>query len=192
MKLGGFNLDGAFGGYQIVNVPANKLPQDAASAISSVNGELLGATYQPIWYVGSQVVNGMNHLFIAEEIRATKKATKMIVGLVINVPPGGGEGAKIVNIIEEADLPAEVQDAFDATVRALVGMNYRPIAYIGKQQVSKSMNHAIICEAKLVYATETEPKPVIVKINIAGPGQYTLVGVEGIDSMNAVGYAFTW
>ena len=126
MKLGGITLDGVFGGYEIVNQPATSLPQDVASALGCVNSGILGATYQPIWYVGKQVVNGMNHFFIAEEIRMTKKQSKAIVGLVVNIPPGDirGENAKVVSIIEETELPAEVQDAFEATVHQLVGVNY--------------------------------------------------------------------
>ena len=112
-KLGGIKLGGAFGGYDIVNKPCDKLPQDVASAVASVNGGLLGATFSPIWYIGKQTVNGVNHFFIAEEIRVTKTQDAHIVGLVINIPPGEGaakgEGAKVVRIIEEAELPEEAQ-----------------------------------------------------------------------------------
>ena len=51
-NFGGIELGGTFGGYEILNIPANKLPQDVASAMSAVNSNpLLGATYNPIWYV---------------------------------------------------------------------------------------------------------------------------------------------
>lgn len=191
MKLGGITLDGLFGGYEIINTPCNKLPQDVASALGCVNSGILGATYQPIWYIGKQLVNGMNHFFIAEEIRTTKKATKMIVGLVINIPAGGitGENAKVVDIIEETELPTEVQDAFEATVHQLVGVNYKPIMYVGKQIVHGE-NHYIICSAQGVYP-DAQPRPVMVALNIA-EGKYSIVSIEGIDSMNALGYAFTW
>ena len=90
-KFGGIELGETFGGYEIVNQPADKLPQDVASAVGAVNSTpLLGATYNPLWYVGKQTVNGVNHLFIAEDIRSTKNKDKSIVGLVINVPPGEG------------------------------------------------------------------------------------------------------
>lgn len=97
-KFGGIELGGTLGGFEIINQPANKLPQDLASAIGIVNSEpLLGATYNPIWLWGKQLVNGVNYLFIAEDIRSTKNKDKSIVGLIINIPPGEGtvNGAKV-------------------------------------------------------------------------------------------------
>ena len=192
MRLGGIELAGVFGGYEIVNQPANSLPQDVASAIGTINSGLLGATYQPIWYVGKQVVNGINHFFIAEEIRTTKKQSKEIVGLVINIPPGDftGENAKVVEIIEEAELPDEVQDAFEATVHQLTGVNYKPMMYIGKQVVH-GINYFILCAAKVVHP-DAVARPVVITINVVDGNKYSIVSIEGIDAMNALGYAFTW
>ena len=59
MQFGGIELGGALGGYEIINKPASTLPQDLASAISVVNAGKLGATYDPLWLVGKQLVNGM-------------------------------------------------------------------------------------------------------------------------------------
>ena len=191
MKLGGIELEGVFGGYEIINQPATSLPQDVATALGVVNAGILGATYQPIWYVGKQVVNGMNHFFIAEQIRITKKTNKMIVGLVINIPAGDitGEKATVVRVIEEEELPAEVQDAFDVTVGQLIGVNYKPLMYLGKQVV-KGVNYYVLASATPVYP-DANSRPVIISIN-AFEGKYTLNSIEGIDSMNALGYAFTW
>ena len=191
MKLGGIELQGAFGGYEIINQPATSLPQDVATALGVVNSGLLGATYQPIWYVGKQVVNGINHFFIAEEVRVTKNSNKLIVGLVINIPAGDftGEKAKVVRVIEEEELPAEVQDAFDAAVGQLVGVNYKPLMYMGKQVV-KGVNYYVLASATPIYPNATG-RPVIISIN-EFESKYTLNSIEGVDSMNALGYAFTW
>ena len=70
--FGGIELGENFGGYEIANLPVNKLPQDVATAMGAANSNpLLGATYSPIWYVGKQTVNGVNYFFIAEDIRTT-------------------------------------------------------------------------------------------------------------------------
>ena len=54
-KFGGIELGEAFGGYEIVNQPADKLPQEVASAVGVANSNpLLGATYNPLWYVENQ------------------------------------------------------------------------------------------------------------------------------------------
>ena len=45
-----------------INVNVNGMPQKVASAVSKLNTTLMGAEYDPIAYLGSQVVNGTNHL----------------------------------------------------------------------------------------------------------------------------------
>lgn len=105
MNFGSITLCDTLGGYEIVNIPANSLPQDVASAVYEANANIVGDTFDPIWYIGRQVVNGVNHLFIAKEICATRDQKTEIVGLAINVPPGEncskGEGATIAQIIEQ-------------------------------------------------------------------------------------------
>ena len=195
-KFGGIELGGVLGGYEIVNIPANKLPQEVASAMGAANGDLLGATFSPIWYVGKQLVNGTNYLFIAEEIRTTKNQDKHIVGLVINVPPGEhsaqGESAKVVRIIESEELAPEVQAAFSTVEKGLVGVSYKPVMYIGSQVV-RGVNHFIVCEAKTIYPG-AQPYAVVLCVNIF-EGKTSLVGIAPISSNEKetlCGYAFTW
>ena len=198
-KYGGIELGETFGGYEIANLPVNKLPQEVASAVGAVNSNpLLGATYNPIWYVGKQAVNGVNYFFIAEDIRATKNKDKSIVGLIINVPAGEqaiqGAGAKVVRIIESEALLPEVQTAFATVEKSLVGVSYRPVVYIGKQ-TARGENHFIVCEAKEIYPG-AQPKAVILEINIF-ESKSAIVGLLPIsstetDQQSLFGYAFTW
>lgn len=196
MKFGGIELGGEFGGYEIVNAPANSLPQDVASAVGIVNSGILGATYLPIWYVGKQVVNGINHFLICEQVRATKNTDRGIVGLVINIPPGEGamkgEGASVVKIIEEEKLPADVQAAFETAAKSLVGVSYKAIAYIGRQVV-RGVNHYIMCEARAIYPG-AEPFAAVMAVNVF-EGNVSVVGVAPIKAVgdkSLFGYAFTW
>ena len=198
MKFGAIELSNTLGGYDIVNIPASKIPQDAASAVwGAINSGLLGATYAPLWYIGSQVVNGKNHLFIAKEIRSTKNRDTAIVGLVVNVPPSKdafkGEGAKIVNIIEEADLSEELSCLFDSTMRNLIGVGYTPLFYVG-HQVVKGTNHYFIAQAKGVYPG-AEPYAVMICINEFQKVN-SIVSIEKIEDVDIddrkLGYAFTW
>lgn len=199
MKFGEIELGKTFGGYEIINQPANKLPQDLASAVSIVNSTpLLGATYNPIWLWGKQLVDGVNYLFIAEDIRSTKNKDKSIVGLIINIPPGEGaikgEGAKIVRVIESEKLSEEVELAFDEVVKELKGVSYKPVAYFGKQIV-RGENHYILCESKVIYPN-AQPRAVILCINIfeGKPSvvSITPVGNSADDKPTLFGYAFTW
>ena len=52
-----------------------KMPQDAASAWSS---------FEPIAYVGKQVVKGTNYVFIAEQTLITANPERHIVAIKIN------------------------------------------------------------------------------------------------------------
>ena len=194
--FGSIELGGTLGGYDLMDIPADKLPQDAAAAMGAANADILGATFSPIWYVGKQLVNGVNYLFIAEQIRITKAANKYIVGLVINVPPGEGaikgEGAKIVRIIESEELSPEVQAAFTGVEKGLIGVSYKPVFYLGKQVV-KGENHFIVCEAKNIYPG-AEPYAAVMCINIF-EGVVSLVGITPIPSSaeeTLCGYAFNW
>ena len=189
----------SFGGYEIINQSAATLPQDLASAIGNVNSNpILGATYNPLWLWGKQLVNGVNYFFIAEDIRTTKNKDKSIVGLIINIPPGEGsikgDGAKIVRVIEDEKLSETVDLAFTEIVKELKGVSYKPVAYIGKQIV-KGENHFILCEAKNIYPN-AQPRAVILSINIF-EGKSSIVSILPIaptdkDSPTLFGYAFNW
>lgn len=197
--FGGIELGVTFGGYEIANIPVNKLPQEVASAMGAVNSTpLLGATYNPIWYVGKQTVNGTNYLFIAEDIRSTKNKDKSIVGLVINVPPGEhamqGAGAKIDRIIESEKLAPEIQTAFTTVEKNLIGVSFKPIMYIGKQVV-RGVNHFLVCESKGIYPN-AQPRAVIFVFNIF-EGNPSVVAILPINSTvketeMICGYSFTW
>ncbi len=164
--FGSITFGEQLGSYELVNIPATKLPQDAASAMAAINSSILGATYVPIWFVGKQLVNGYNYLFLCREIRSTKDRTPSIVGVVVNVPPtvSAEKSYKIVEIIEEVVLQPEIQMAFDTATKFLTGVNYKPIIYIGKQLVHGT-NYHIICQAKGIFPNST-PYPVVLTVNV--------------------------
>lgn len=195
-KFGSIELSEIFGGFEILNIPTNKLPQEVASAISVANSNLLGATFNPLWYIGKQIVNGVNYFFIAEDIRSTKNKDKSIVGLIINVPPGEhslqGEGSKIDRIVESEQLAPDVQAAFATVEKSLCGVSYKPVAYIGKQ-ITRGENHFIVCEAKTIYPN-SQPYAVIFVLNIF-ENTPSIVGILPISSTpkeTICGYAFNW
>lgn len=59
------------------------MPQDAATAWSAV-GNLVGATYKPLLFVGKQVAKGTNYHFIAEETLVTLEPIRRLVKLYVN------------------------------------------------------------------------------------------------------------
>ncbi len=77
------------GSWIIEDFGAVKLPQKVASGFAVVTGGLAGADYQPVLYVGHQVVNGMNYCIIATQVLTTENPEKRLVKMVINEDPKG-------------------------------------------------------------------------------------------------------
>lgn len=60
------------------------LPQKPQSAWTGALGELVGATYKPLIYIGEQQVHGVNYWFIAEQTLVTNPPIRRLVKLGIN------------------------------------------------------------------------------------------------------------
>jgi hypothetical protein len=148
--------------------------------------DILGASYVPLRLIGTQVVNGINYMFIAKETLSDKDKTTNIVLWVINIPAGDitGEKAEQVEVISEATLPPEVEDAFDAAIGQLTGVNYTPLLYIG-HQVEKGLNYYVLWEATPVTLNAV-PKPVVVCVNTF-EGKNTVVSVEPVEAFDIGG-----
>ena len=164
MKFGSITLGGRFGGYTIVDEPASKMPQDLASAVVEVT-EDKDYTLNPLWYYGHQLVNGNNHMVVCEKVQ---DGEYHIVVAIINIPfnSAGGKGAKIVDVLQKADLYGSLKIAFEKDLVHLCGVGYKAIAYMGEKPV-KGTNHYILCEANLMYPG-SRPYPVITEINVFG------------------------
>ena len=80
---------GLLGGWNIDEIKSCNLPQKAASAFTAVTGGLVGADYQPVLYVGSQVVNGTNYCIFAVQKLVVPNPEKRLVKMIINVSSTG-------------------------------------------------------------------------------------------------------
>ena len=58
------------------------LPQHAASAFSALPN--VGASYKPLVYVGTQIVKGVNHVFVAQQTLVLAQPEYHIVLVTIN------------------------------------------------------------------------------------------------------------
>ena len=73
-------------------------PQQAASAWS-VMDNVVGAKYKPVAYVGTQLVKGINHVFIAEQTLTTLSGGRHIVLVTVNEYNNNYELAMIERIV---------------------------------------------------------------------------------------------
>ena len=80
--LGGNNM---FGQMQLEQfTPLTSMPQKAASAWDGAfTPEMVGVTFKPLLYLGSQVVNGTLHWFIAERTQPYRFEIRNVVKLAI-------------------------------------------------------------------------------------------------------------
>ena len=61
-----------------------KMPQKAATAWSAGFSGFVGADYEPLLFVGTQIVKGINYWFIAEQKTVTRNPERHIVKVAIN------------------------------------------------------------------------------------------------------------
>ena len=65
------------------------LPQDVATLFTEVVGSLLGAKYEPLMLCGSQIVSGVNYMFICKQTMVIPDAPIHLVKLTIYKPIQG-------------------------------------------------------------------------------------------------------
>ena len=72
------------GGWNIDEMKGCNLPQKVQSAFTTVTSELVGADYEPVLYVGSQEVNGVNYCILAVQTLITATPEKRLVKMIIH------------------------------------------------------------------------------------------------------------
>ena len=140
---------------------------------------LLGVDYEPLAYLGSQVVAGKNHVFLAKgtAITPTLPVSYALVYLyedlqggvklltVANLPIVPNEDGTLSPLPEEGPMGAwyyaedpavtdERQAFLTKALEGLVGAAYAPVAYLGEQVVS-GLNRCFLCQVKPVVPNAT-------------------------------------
>jgi hypothetical protein len=158
-----------------INVDVNGMPQKVATAVAGLSEKLVGAEYSPIAYLGSQVVNGINHAVLAEQLLITGKDTKNVVILIFNergnditlaniervIEAGEELGGTNVNVVTE--IPEDAMKAFEKVLGGFVGATVRPFALLATQ-VTKGVNYIFVAEITPVVV-DPEKKVAIVTVN---------------------------
>ena len=157
------------GGWTFKLERADKLPQELASAFTALYGTKLGGAYKPLYYVGTQVVNGTNHMLIVERTMLVSggKEVKDFAVVVINIPAGDfkAEAATKVSETDAADfvIRDDIEKGVKRALTEFTGANHKPILELG-EQVVKGINYHFICESKGVYPN-AEPYLTRVAVN---------------------------
>ena len=146
-----------------VNVLTDAIPQEVQEAFDKVT-HLHGATYKFLAYLGSQVVNGINHAILAEQMILDKDQTKNIVIVIINIRQSefslvgihsvlhGSPSTFCGGIAVKGVVPpsAEAMAEFKIAKEGFVGSDIKPFAQLATQVV-KGINYFLAAEVTPVY-----------------------------------------
>lgn len=163
MKIGGY----------VVQVETSKLPQKVASGFGKCFDNWVGASYTPIAYLGSKLVNGINHAILAEQNLIIGKDVRSIVLVILNEKPGDVDGSTFsvveiqtylssgtgklggININPTTDIPADAKAVFDKHYGGFFGANNTPIALLATQAVN-GIAYFFAVESKMVVSPTAE------------------------------------
>ena len=145
-----------------------EVPDTVRALLAQALDGLVGASYTPVAYLGSQVVAGTNHKLLCRTAPAVPDPveTYAIVTLYADLD-GNAELTEIQNTSAATRLSAEpldggwaqpdspaVTDAaravFDKALEDFTGVQYVPVALLSTQVVA-GMNYCFLCEATVVY-----------------------------------------
>lgn len=87
-----------FGRVELAPFEACKLPQEAASAWSAVEG-IVGAGYVPLRYLGKQVAKGTDYFFVAGQTLMTNPPLRRVVYIMINQLDGEYDLANVEELL---------------------------------------------------------------------------------------------
>lgn len=186
-----------------IKIVTNGMPQKVATAFSALAGQLIGAEYEPIAYLGSQVVNGTNHAVLAKQILTTGRDTTNVVVLIFNEKPNAMEATLVsiervveggaplggIQINPQVEIPADAQAAWNEAFSAWVGAKIEPIALLGTQVV-KGTNFIFAATSTPVYP-DAKPTACIVTVNPM-TGSVAFADMLTTKQEASLGYAFTW
>ena len=183
-----------------INISTSGFPQKVATALGEIGEKLIGALYDPIAYLGSQVVNGTNHAVLAKQTVLAGRDVENIVVLIFNEKGQdchlvniervieGGEALGGIQLNPTTDIPEEAQQAFDAVLTGFVGSSVKPFALLGTRVV-KGIDYIFAAEVTPVVP-EPESKIALVTVNSL---TNTIKFVDLLSTpVNSLGYAFTW
>ncbi len=94
MVAGGWTITEDFKNY-----PVCDLPQGVADAFSEVMKNWVGAKYEPLMYLGTQVVSGTNHMILCRETLADREQTVKAATVIMNAPVSGEPQILAINQI---------------------------------------------------------------------------------------------
>jgi hypothetical protein len=181
------------------NIDVNKgtLPEKVATGFVEVFADMDGATYEPLIYVGSQVVNGINHAIVAKQTLVTNPPVDAIVLIILNEKPidpikskfsvvsiepivkeHGGPGTLGDLEVNVQDITPETRKIFNEALEGLIGATYKPL-YLVATQVVHGTNFVFLAQQNLA-TLDNDEHLVEVVVNVDEEEKARLVSIKTI------------
>lgn len=191
------------GGWNIGIASGSELPESIKEAFDKAMAGLDGVAYEPVAYMGSQVVAGMNHAILCKATPVVPKAVTSLKMVIIYADLNGG--AEVTSVADfnvgdfntgelNGDMPQAMRmggwgvspeeaceltegaaEAFEAAVEGYEGCRIEPLAVVGSQIVA-GMNYAYVCRFTTVSLNPaSDLKVIIVYRNLGGESVITAI-----------------
>ena len=163
-----------------INIQLNFLPSNIAIAIDELNKEG-SVKYQPIAYLGSQIVNGINHAILTEQI-SIANTNKNITVLIFNEASDGASLITLVNIKQiiknehnvqinpTTKIPEKLLKLWEKAFEGFVGSRMTPLVLLGSKQEPEE-SYLFFAEAKDPYLENNDNAMIIA---ISNTGKYSI------------------
>lgn len=157
------------GGYSINVVAGGNLPQKVASGFTEVFSNMVGASYEPLAYLGEQVVNGKNHAILCKQTLITGQDITNVALVILNEKPGDmhGETFSIVEIrvvvsdsgkkllgtmriAPTTDIPADAKEVFDKHFGGFLGAKNKAFALLGTNSSIRGGEYLFAVESEML------------------------------------------
>ncbi len=164
------------GGWVLYDNGSTPMPEEVTEAFEKAAETHLGMDFEPIAYVGSQVVSGTNYMILCKGTTVTEEPVTGLKMVTVYADLSGG--AKILSVVDldiaalsekkdtegtatglaggwtpaempVANLPAEAANAFTKAMEDLTGAGYDPTAVLATQLVSGT-NYAILANQTVI------------------------------------------
>lgn len=155
---------------------------------------LTGVAYEPIAYLGHQVVAGLNHCFLCKSTVIYPDAKPGYSLVYIYEDLDGNLEVKDItdlqnannedllggwNAAEDPAISEDVQAVVDKGCEKLLGVDYEAIALLASQVVS-GVNYKVLCQATAV-APDAQPHYVVMTLYSALDGHVDVLSVDDVE-----------
>jgi len=175
--------------------------EDHKKIFNNMTSKLDGFFFEPVAFLGSQIVAGTNYCFLCEPtvkgngglnshslvyVHVDLKGEASLLAEERLVLPGTENAGKEFqkaggwSYSESTEITDKVKEIMKKATETLTGETYEPVAYIGSQVVSGT-NHAILCKASpSVKELNGESKWILVFVYENLDGKCEITGTEDV------------